>query len=221
MDSGASWYMIGMLALLYDVKSINGGYVGFAGTQGGRIVGEGILTNGVITFDKVNYIAELENNLLSISQICDKSVTIHFTKDECLILKTGFKIPEEMVLMRALRENDLYVLDMSIATTIYKKAQCFVSKKKATEKESIMWHRKMCHIHLRKMNFLVHNDLVDGVNLKSFHLNDDCFECKKGEIASEKALELHQITFRKTPYGSFWTSKCEEHKWRTIFFSCY
>ena len=179
MDSGASRHMTGMLALLYDVKSINGGYVGFAGTQGGRIVGEGILTNGVVSFDKVNYIAELENNLLSISQICDKSFTVHFTKDECLILKPVFKIPEEMVLMRAPRENDLYILDMSVATTTDKKAQCFVSKTKATEKESIMWHRKMGHIHVRKMNFLVHNDLVEGVNLKSFHLNDDCIECKK------------------------------------------
>ncbi|XP_022040293.1 uncharacterized protein LOC110942838 [Helianthus annuus] len=86
MDSGASRHMTGMLALLYDVKSINGGYVEFAGTQGGRIFGEGILTNGVVSFDKVNYIAELENNLLSISQICDKSFTVHFTKDECLMV---------------------------------------------------------------------------------------------------------------------------------------
>ncbi|XP_021995902.1 uncharacterized protein LOC110893090 [Helianthus annuus] len=40
MDSGASRHMTGMLALLYDVKSLNGGYVGFAGNQGGRIVGQ-------------------------------------------------------------------------------------------------------------------------------------------------------------------------------------
>ncbi|XP_021996076.1 uncharacterized protein LOC110893269 [Helianthus annuus] len=37
MDSGASRHMTGTLALLYDVKSINGSYVGFAGNQGGRI----------------------------------------------------------------------------------------------------------------------------------------------------------------------------------------
>ncbi|XP_035835853.1 uncharacterized protein LOC110888423 [Helianthus annuus] len=67
MDTGVSRHMIGMLALLYDVKSINGSYVGFAGNQGDKIVGHGTLTNGVISFDKVNYIVELENNLLSIS----------------------------------------------------------------------------------------------------------------------------------------------------------
>ncbi|XP_021974503.1 uncharacterized protein LOC110869568 [Helianthus annuus] len=76
MDSGASRHMTGTLALLYDVKSINRSYVGFAGNQGGRIVGQGTLTNGVISFEKVNYIVELENNLLSISQICDKSFSI-------------------------------------------------------------------------------------------------------------------------------------------------
>ncbi|XP_035845799.1 uncharacterized protein LOC118492114 [Helianthus annuus] len=67
MDSGASRHMTGSLALLYDVKAINGSYVGFAGNQGGRIVGQGKLTNGMISFDKVNYIVELTNNFLSIS----------------------------------------------------------------------------------------------------------------------------------------------------------
>ncbi|XP_022003910.1 uncharacterized protein LOC110901387 [Helianthus annuus] len=52
MDSGASRHMTGTLALLYDVKSINGSYVGFAGNQGGRIVGQGTLSNGVISFNK-------------------------------------------------------------------------------------------------------------------------------------------------------------------------
>ena len=181
MDSGASRHMTGTLALLYDVKSINGSYVGFAGNQGGRIVGQGTLTNGVISFDKVNYIVELENNLLSISQICDKDFSVRFTKSECLVLKPGFKIPDELVLLRAPRVNDLYILDMSAATPTTHQKQCFVTKSKATEKESIMWHRKMGHIHVRKMNFLVHNDLVDGVNVKNFHLTDDCIACKKGK----------------------------------------
>ncbi|MFS7977019.1 putative GAG-pre-integrase domain-containing protein [Helianthus anomalus] len=174
MDSGASRHMTGTLALLYDVKSINGSYVRFAGNQGGRIVGQGTLTNRVISFDKVNYIVELENNLLSISHICDKDFSVHFTKSECLVLKPGFKIPDELVLLRAPRVNDLYILDMSVATPTTHQKQCFVTKSKATEKETIMWHRKVGHIHVRKMNFLVHNDLVDGVNVKKFQLTDDC-----------------------------------------------
>ncbi|KAJ0556870.1 putative nucleotidyltransferase, Ribonuclease H [Helianthus annuus] len=196
MDSGASRHMTGTLALLYDVKSINGSYVGFAGNQDGRIVGQGTLTNGVISFEKVNYIVELENNLLSISQICDKSFSVHFTKNECVILKPGFKIPDEMVLLRAPREDDRYILDMSVATPTTHQKQCFVSKTKAMEKETIMWHRKMGHIHIRKMNFLVHNDLVEGVNLKNFHLSDDCVACKKGKQTRKSHLPKILISIR-------------------------
>ncbi|KAJ0568678.1 putative RNA-directed DNA polymerase [Helianthus annuus] len=179
MDSGASRHMTGKIALLYDVKNINGGYVGFTGNQGGRIIGEGTLFNGIVTFERVNYIAELENNLLSISQICDRMYTTHFTDKECLILKPGFVIPEEWIIMRAPRVNDLYVLDMSVATTTTGQAHCFVSR--ATEKESRLWHRKMGHIHLRKMNHLVHNDLVLGVHVKGFHLEGECISCVKGK----------------------------------------
>ncbi|KAJ0589507.1 putative RNA-directed DNA polymerase [Helianthus annuus] len=179
MDSGASRHMTGKTALLYDVRNINGAYVGFAGNQGGRIIGEGTLSNGIVTFERVNYIAELEINLLSISQICDRMYTTHFTDKECLILKPGFVIPEEWIIMRAPRVNDLYVLDMSVATTTTGQAHCFVSR--ATEKESRLWHRKMGHIPLRKMNHLVHNDLVPGVHVKGFNLEGECISCVKGK----------------------------------------
>ncbi|MFS7953253.1 putative RNA-directed DNA polymerase [Helianthus anomalus] len=179
MDSGASRHMTGKTALLYDVRNFNGGYVGFAGNQGGRIISEGTLSNGIVTFERVNYIAELENNLLSISQICDRMYTTHFTDKECLILKPEFAIPEEWIIMREPRVNDLYVLDMSVATTTTGQAHCFVSR--ATEKESRLWHRKMGHIHLRKMNHLVHNDLVLGVHIKGFHLEGECISYVKGK----------------------------------------
>ncbi|KAJ0938273.1 putative RNA-directed DNA polymerase [Helianthus annuus] len=39
----------------------------------------------------------------------------------------------------------------------------------------------MGHIHLRKMNHLVHNDLVTGVHLKGFHLEGECISCVKGK----------------------------------------
>ena len=171
--------MTGMLSLLSDVKPFNGGPVAFTGDKGGRITSQGVLTNGCVSFDRVNYVAELENNLLSISQISDKGYSAVFNNQECIILKPGYVVPIEWVLMRAPRERDLYVLDMSTASTMNRTEQCFVSK--ATEKESILWHRKMGHLHVRKMNQLVTHNLVEGVNSKGFHLNDDCVACKKGK----------------------------------------
>ena len=180
VDSGASEHMTGNLALLYNVKQIKGGYVNFAGNKGGQITGEGIVSNGKISFDKVNYVEQLEHNLLSVSQICDKKFTVHFNDTECLVLKSGFKIPDDWVLIRAKRKRNLYELDMSTVQAPDPNTHtCLLSK--ASEKESISWHRRMGHIHFRKMNYLVKNSLVTGVPLQSFGINDCCVSCKKGK----------------------------------------
>ncbi|KAK1427853.1 hypothetical protein QVD17_16551 [Tagetes erecta] len=73
VDSGCSRHMTGNHALLQDFKLKNGTHVAFGGDAGGKITGEGTVSNGVISFDKVNYCAQLNFNLLSVSQICDKS----------------------------------------------------------------------------------------------------------------------------------------------------
>ena len=107
-----------------------------------------------------------------------KKYTTVFTDKECLILKPGCVIPEDMVVRRSPRSNDIYVLNMNSSASKSIKT-CFISK--ATEKDSILWHRRMGHIHVRKMNYLMANDLVEGVSLKNFKLSDHCVTCKKGK----------------------------------------
>ncbi|KAM0050261.1 putative RNA-directed DNA polymerase [Helianthus debilis subsp. tardiflorus] len=206
--------MTGDMKLLYDVKSIRGGYVAFAGDKGGYITGEGMISNGVVSFDKINFVQQLDHNLLSVSQICDKQFSVHFDANGCYVLKPGFKIPKEWILLSAPRINDLYVLDMSQAITTSAQATCFVSK--ATEKDTISWHRRMGHIHLRKMNHLVSNELVNGVPLKNFHLQHVCVSCQKGKQAKKKhptkkintvavPLEcLHMDLFGPVKHKSIW-----------------
>ena len=179
VDSGASGHMTGDLSLLFDIKNVRGGYVAFAGDKGGYITKEGCTSNGLVMFDKINYVKQIAYNLLSVSQICDKQFTVFFDSKACYILKPGFVIPEEWIMLLAPRVNNLYLLDMSKAVTQSGVVTCFLSK--ATEKESIMWHRRLGHIHLRKMNHLVKNNLVDGISVKHFHLNDACVSCKKGK----------------------------------------
>ncbi|KAD2392849.1 hypothetical protein E3N88_39826 [Mikania micrantha] len=151
----------------------------FAGDKGGFITGEGILSNGQVSFDKVRYVKQLENNLLSVSQICDKQYKVLFDDSKCYILKEGVVIPEDWILLSAPRKQDLYVLNMATASTTSSTASCFMTK--ATEKDSILWHKRMGHLSLRKMNHLVHNNLVEGVTLKNFKLSDVCVSCKKGK----------------------------------------
>ncbi|KAI3725338.1 hypothetical protein L1987_65124 [Smallanthus sonchifolius] len=85
----------------------------------------------------------------------------------------------EHYLLSAPRRNDTYVLDMSVATTTDSIPTCLLSK--ASESDSILWHRKLSHINYRKMNYLVKNDLVFGVPKMKFSVPDNCIPCKKGK----------------------------------------
>ncbi|KAI3810934.1 hypothetical protein L1987_20606 [Smallanthus sonchifolius] len=171
--------MTGNVRLLEDVIKIDGGYVAFAGNKGGYITGQGTLKNEKVKFEKVNYVEQLEHNLLSVSQVCDKKFSFHFNDAECYILKPGFVIPDEWILMKAPRRNDTYVLDMSVATTTDSIPTCLLSK--ASESDSILWHRKLAHINYRKINYIVRNDLVLGIPKMKFSVPDDCIPCKKGK----------------------------------------
>ncbi|KAI3744718.1 hypothetical protein L1987_57809 [Smallanthus sonchifolius] len=175
VDSGCSRHMTGNVRLLEDVIKIDGGYVAFAGNKGGYITGQGALKNDKVKFEKVNYVEQLEHNLLRVPQVCDKKFSFHFNDHECYILKPGFVIPDEWIPMKAPRRNDTYVLDMSVATTTDSIPTCLLSK--ASESDSILWHRKLAHINYRKMNYIVRNDFVLGIPKMKFSVPDDCIPC--------------------------------------------
>ncbi|KAI3784302.1 hypothetical protein L1987_43400 [Smallanthus sonchifolius] len=179
VDSGCSRHMTGNMALLQDVKPFRGGYVAFAREKGGSITCQDVVSNGCVSFDNVNFCEQLKHNLLSVSQMCDKEYSVMFDKSECLILKPGFEVPEDWILMRAPRSNDTYQIDMSVAKTTSSVATCLLTK--ATELDSILWHKKLGHISYRKMNHLVRNGLVTGVPKLRFTVTDDCMPCKKGK----------------------------------------
>ncbi|GJT96420.1 hypothetical protein Tco_1091938 [Tanacetum coccineum] len=74
IDSGCSGSMTGDKDKLSDFKEFKGGYVAFGNdSKGGRISGKGTIKTSCLDFEKVSYVEELKFNLLSVSQICDKS----------------------------------------------------------------------------------------------------------------------------------------------------
>ena len=86
--------MTGNSALLHDFKNVNGGYVAF-GSKGGRISGQGTVSNETLSLNQVNYVDILDYNLLSVSKICDNKYSTLFDDSTCYILKPGFTIPME------------------------------------------------------------------------------------------------------------------------------
>ncbi|GKD18638.1 ribonuclease H-like domain-containing protein, partial [Tanacetum coccineum] len=92
VDSGCSKHMTGNMSYLSDFKEFNGGYVTFGGgAKGGKITGKGTLKTGKLDFEDVYFVKELQFNLFSVSQMCDK---------------------KNSVLLKVSRKNNMYSVDM-------------------------------------------------------------------------------------------------------------
>nr|GEU81630.1 putative ribonuclease H-like domain-containing protein [Tanacetum cinerariifolium] len=119
------------ISYLSDFEEINRGYVAFGrNPKGGKIIG------------KVSYRCDKKNNVL-------------FICTECIILSSDFKLPDENhVLLRVLRENNIYNVDLK---NIVPSGDLTCLFAKATLDVSNLWHRRLGHI-----NFKIMNKLVEG-----------------------------------------------------------
>nr|GEV82636.1 hypothetical protein [Tanacetum cinerariifolium] len=104
----------GNMSYMSDFEELNGGYVSFGGNlKGGKISGKGKIRKGKLDFDDVYFVKELNFNLFSVSQMCDKKNIVLFTDTECLVLSPDFKLPDEnQVLLRVPREKNMYNVDL-------------------------------------------------------------------------------------------------------------
>ncbi|GJT84874.1 putative ribonuclease H-like domain-containing protein [Tanacetum coccineum] len=114
VDSGCSRHMTGNIAYLLNFKEFNGGYVAFrGGAYGGRITSKGTLKTDNLDFEDVYFVNELNFNLFSVSQMCDKKNYVLFTNTECLVLSLNFKLPDEnQILLKIPRNDNMYSFDM-------------------------------------------------------------------------------------------------------------
>ncbi|GKB75611.1 putative ribonuclease H-like domain-containing protein [Tanacetum coccineum] len=106
--------MIGNMSYLNDFEEINGGYVAFGGNpKGGKITGRGTIKTGDLDFENVYFVRELQFNLFSVSQMCDKKNSVIFNGTECIILSLNFKLTNEShVLLKVPRKNNMYSVDL-------------------------------------------------------------------------------------------------------------
>nr|GEX60494.1 ribonuclease H-like domain-containing protein [Tanacetum cinerariifolium] len=179
IDNGCSRHMTGNMSCLSNFKEINGGYVAFGGNPKVRkITGKGKINTGKLDFDDVYFVKELKFNLFSVSQICDKENNVLFTDTE-YVLSSDFKPPDENhVLLRVLRENNMYNVNLKNIVPLGDLTCLFV---KETLNESNLWHRRLGHINFKTMNKLVKGNLVRGLPSKVFENNNTCVACKKGK----------------------------------------
>ncbi|GJY98631.1 hypothetical protein Tco_0516061 [Tanacetum coccineum] len=96
VESGCSRHMTRNMSYLSDFKEFDRGYVTFGGgAKGGKITGKGTLKTGKLDFKDVYFIKELQFNLFSVSQMCDKKNSVLFTDTACFVLSPDFKLTDE------------------------------------------------------------------------------------------------------------------------------
>ncbi|GJS10812.1 putative ribonuclease H-like domain-containing protein [Tanacetum coccineum] len=90
---------LGNMFYLSDFKEFDGGYVTFGGgAKGGKITGKGTLKTGKLDFEDVYFVKELQFNLFSVSQMCDKKNSALFTDTACFVLSPKFKLVDKAIL---------------------------------------------------------------------------------------------------------------------------
>ncbi|GKE88097.1 ribonuclease H-like domain-containing protein, partial [Tanacetum coccineum] len=154
VDSGCSRHMTGNMSYLSNFMKFDEGYVTFGGgAKGEKITGKGTLKTGKLDFEDVYFVKELQFNLFSVLQMCDKKNSVLFTDTGCFVLFPEFKLADEsQVLLKVIRKNNMYSVDMK--NVVPKESlTCLVAK--ATLKESMLWHRRLGHVNFKTINKLV------------------------------------------------------------------
>ncbi|GKC76309.1 hypothetical protein Tco_1127083 [Tanacetum coccineum] len=126
--------MTGNMSYLSNFKEFDRGYVIFVGgARGGRITGKGTLKIGKLNFEDVYFVKELQFNLFSVSQMCDKKNSVLFTDTACFVLSPNFKLPDEsLVLLKFPRKNSVDMKNIILKESL----TCLVAK--ATLNESML-----------------------------------------------------------------------------------
>ncbi|GJS51110.1 putative ribonuclease H-like domain-containing protein [Tanacetum coccineum] len=192
--SGCSRHKTGNMSYLSNFKEFDGGYVTFGGgAKGGKITGKGTLKTGKLDFEDVYFVKELQFNLFSVSQMCDKKNSVLFTDTGCFVLSPNFKLADEsQVLLKVPRKNNMYSVDMK---NIVPKECLTYLVAKATLDESMLWHRRLGHVNFKTINKLVKENLVRGLPSKRFENDQTCVACLKGK--------QHKASFVTDDYSRF------------------
>ncbi|GKD97249.1 ribonuclease H-like domain-containing protein, partial [Tanacetum coccineum] len=192
IDSGCSRHITGNRSYLTNYEEIDGGFVAFRGsTKGGKITGKGKIRTGKLDFEDVYFVKELKFNLFSVSQMCDKKNSVLFTDTECVVVSPDFKLSNEShVFLKVPRKDNMYSVDLN--NVVPQGGLTFLFAK-ATPDESNLWHRRLGHVNFKRINKLVKGNLVRGLPLKLFEINQTCVACQKGKQHRASYLKVKVI----------------------------
>ncbi|KAJ9548122.1 hypothetical protein OSB04_020665 [Centaurea solstitialis] len=173
LDSGCSKHMTGRKEILHNFKPKFCGSVQFGNEQYAPILGYGDVIQDKITIKKVSLVEGLGHNLFSIGQFCDKDLEVGFKKRRCVV-----KTESGKELLVGTRRRNLYKIDLRDVKA--KNTLCLLSK--ASNQQSILWHRRLSHLNFKGLNKLVIGNLAIGIPDLRFQQEHLCSACQLGKM---------------------------------------
>ncbi|KAL5578770.1 hypothetical protein UlMin_011212 [Ulmus minor] len=192
LDSGCSRHMTGDIKQFSNLEKKIGGNVTFGDNGKGSIIGKGTFGNSSFPslIEDVLLVENLNYNLLSVSQLCDKGFKVVFETSKCSIIDSF----SGKTIFNGSHFENIFTIDVSLAENVDK---CFVS----ISNESWLWHRRLGHANMDLLNKLSTRQLVKGLPSVSFQKDKICDACQFGKqikssfkskkmISSTRPLEL-------------------------------
>ena len=146
LDSGCSRHMTGDKSKFCLLTKSDGGQVTFGENSKGKIIGSGKVGKNLSScIDDVMLVERLTNNLLSISQLCDKGHKVLFDTKLCTI----FQPNSEIVKFTGKRVNNMYMIDLD--DLVHENLYLTANKDNLTQ----LWHRRLGHASYNVFHKLV------------------------------------------------------------------
>jgi hypothetical protein len=170
IDSGCSKHMPGDKEKFITLFECKYGNVTFGNNAPGKVRGTGMvsLRNGKGKDQNVLFVDGLKNNLLSVSQMCDKGCEVLFTAKDYKIKEVSLG---KLVAKGVRTENNVYILKEE-------REECHLSK----YNESWLWHRRLGHLHFDHLIKLRNRAAVrDFPEILKLH-DIVCKPCQMGKL---------------------------------------
>ncbi|KAL6342996.1 hypothetical protein AAG906_017016 [Vitis piasezkii] len=171
LDSGCSRHMTGDESKFAFLTKRKRGYVTFGDNAKGRIIGQGNIGNGTSSLiESVLLVDGLKHNLLSISQLCEKSFKVIFEASHCIIKD----IQNDKTIFMGHRCDNVYTINISKYDG---HDRCFSSM----HDQSWLWHRRLGHANMDLISQLNKDELVRGLPKINFQKYKVCEACQMGK----------------------------------------
>ncbi|RVW72552.1 hypothetical protein CK203_061227 [Vitis vinifera] len=147
----------------------------------------GIVTLGWPKLDEVLYVEGLKENLISISQMCEKDHKLNFHQDLYKVINKKGKV----VIIGHRTLDNCYATNSIFRTPLmYSRAKPDSTK---------LWHKRLGHINYRDLVHLVNTERVRDIPRLSGEPKPICDECMKGKKikSSHKRYFLGYSTMSK------------------------